>query len=277
MAIVAVVAALAVSAVSMARAAAAKAACGNHLRQLALALHQHHAEHHAYPAGSRSAKLQPKMPYLAWSAQMLPYLEQGSLWNQAQAAFAEEQLFWRPAHNPIRSKVLPIFTCPADDRTRKPSPWGNKETGLLSYLGVAGVTSLREDGILFRDSRIRNAEISDGLSSTLMIGERPPCDNLRFGWWYAGLGQRRDGAGDCILGVRDACWRYDYCTECERQAYHFAADRVDNRCAFLHFWSLHAGGGHFAFADGSVRFLRYAADPLLPAMATRAGRESVAE
>jgi prepilin-type processing-associated H-X9-DG protein len=55
--------------------------------------------------------------------------------------------------------------------------------------------------------------------------------------------------------------------------YPFAADRIANRCSIFHFWSLHTGGGHFAFADGSVRFLTYDANPLLPALATRAGGE----
>jgi prepilin-type processing-associated H-X9-DG protein len=44
----------------------------------------------------------------------------------------------------------------------------------------------------------------------------------------------------------------------------------------LHFWSLHPGGAHFLFADGSVRFLAYSADSSLPALATRAGGESAA-
>jgi prepilin-type processing-associated H-X9-DG protein len=39
----------------------------------------------------------------------------------------------------------------------------------------------------------------------------------------------------------------------------------------FHFWSLHPGGAHFAFADGSARFLSYSADSVLPALATRAG------
>jgi prepilin-type processing-associated H-X9-DG protein len=36
---------------------------------------------------------------------------------------------------------------------------------------------------------------------------------------------------------------------------------------------MHSGGGHFLFADGSVRFVAYAANPLLPALATRNGGE----
>ena len=43
----------------------------------------------------------------------------------------------------------------------------------------------------------------------------------------------------------------------------------------LHNWSLHPGGANFAFCDRSVRSLRYEADAILPALATRAGGEVV--
>jgi prepilin-type processing-associated H-X9-DG protein len=46
-------------------------------------------------------------------------------------------------------------------------------------------------------------------------------------------------------------------------------------CDVSHFWSPHSGGANFAFADGSVRFLSYSADPILPALATRSGGENV--
>jgi prepilin-type processing-associated H-X9-DG protein len=43
----------------------------------------------------------------------------------------------------------------------------------------------------------------------------------------------------------------------------------------FHFWSPHTGGAHFAFADGSVRFIRYSTEPIMAALATRAGGEAV--
>jgi prepilin-type processing-associated H-X9-DG protein len=51
--------------------------------------------------------------------------------------------------------------------------------------------------------------------------------------------------------------------------------RIDNPCDRFHYWSLHPGGANFIFADGSVRFLAYTADPILGALATRAGGEVV--
>jgi prepilin-type processing-associated H-X9-DG protein len=53
------------------------------------------------------------------------------------------------------------------------------------------------------------------------------------------------------------------------------AGDFDNEWHSFHFWSLHPGGANFAFADGSVRFLAYSANTILPALATRAGGEVV--
>ena len=55
-----------------------------------------------------------------------------------------------------------------------------------------------------------------------------------------------------------------------------ARARGELLCDMFHFWSLHTGGAHFLFADGSVHFLNYGAAPLLPALASRAGGEAVA-
>jgi prepilin-type processing-associated H-X9-DG protein len=58
--------------------------------------------------------------------------------------------------------------------------------------------------------------------------------------------------------------------------YRFMDGRRDDPCSRYHFWSMHPGGGNFLFADGAVHFLSYSAEPVMPALATRAGGEAVA-
>jgi len=45
------------------------------------------------------------------------------------------------------------------------------------------------------------ADIADGTSNTLMIGERPASPDFWYGWWYAGYGQQGNGSCDMLLGV----------------------------------------------------------------------------
>lgn len=66
--------------------------------------------------------------------------------------------------------------------------------------------------------------------------------------------------------------RYSYC---QNGPYLFQPGDLRNNCDSFHFWSTHPGGANFAFADGSVRFLSYSADPIMPALATRSGGETV--
>jgi prepilin-type processing-associated H-X9-DG protein len=78
-----------------------------------------------------------------------------------------------------------------------------------------------------------------------------------------------------LLGARERNFGGTYVSGCPLGPYHFVAGRVDQQCDLFHFWSLHSGGANFLFADGSVHFLSYQADTVLPALATRAGGEVV--
>ncbi|HEX5269189.1 MAG TPA: DUF1559 domain-containing protein [Gemmataceae bacterium] len=138
------------------------------------------------------------------------------------------------------------------------------------------------DGLFFRDSAIPYAAITDGLSNTLLAGERPPSPEFRFGWWYAGGGQTGSGGSlDSTPGVREVNRMVGFgafggpYSLCPRGPYHYQAGSATPLCDAFHFWSFHTGGANFLFADGSVHFLTYAADSVLPALATRAGGEVV--
>src|SRR5262249_12781853 len=240
-------------------------------------------------------------PWWSWIARMLPYYEQENLyrvaddWAHSGDGVKPEQFRWDPFGNPPNPAVgipLKILQCPADSRTELAvmvPPWpGSPPTsfriGLTGYLGVSGTNNRTFDGILIpngsykRNSKIRLADVTDGASNTLLVGERPPSATMSAGWWFAASGQAGDGSADFVLGVRELCviqeyWQPPY--NCARGPYNFRPGNLRNECDAFHFWSPHSGGANFLFADGSVHFLSYTADNVLPALATRSGGEVV--
>jgi hypothetical protein len=82
------------------------------------------------------------------------------------------------------------------------------------------------------------------------------------------------GSGDAVLGVR-AKNNGEFAPDCPTGPYGFRSGKLTDPCSAYGFWSLHAGGANFLSCDGGVRFVRYEADALMPALATRAGGESV--
>jgi prepilin-type processing-associated H-X9-DG protein len=253
------------------RAAAWRLQCSNNLKQIGIALHNYHGAFSRLPPGcSYRSGTDPK-PFMSWMTRLLPYLEQEALWRQALSAYSQDKWFESPPHLPILGRVVPAFTCPADGRTLEPWSFSMFQVGLTSYLGIEGRNQIRKDGVLFLDSGVRFTDIGDGLSHTLMVGERPPSADGRLGWWYAGSGQSQDGSADSVLGVRELNAE----PGCRPGASAFGPGQLDNQCDCLHFWSLHSGGANFLLADGSVQFIPYSAEPLMIALASRNGGEIV--
>ncbi len=278
-AIIAVLLGLLLPAVQAARSAAARVTCANNIRQLAVAGHQYHDANDRFPPSVLVPSDNDRFPYLSWRGRLLPYLERQPQWNQTVADYANRSPFTRSPHEAMAS-VVPVFGCPSDSRVSitwslEYSDDRTYTVGFSSYLGVSGTSSAARDGVLFNGRGIALLHITDGTSNTLLIGERPPSADLRYGWWYVGAGQRATGQLDAHLGAAEKNLAgIDY-RGCAAGPYSFRPAEVRDPCGTFHFWSTHAGGSHFAFADGSVRFLSYSAAPLLPALATRAGGESV--
>jgi prepilin-type processing-associated H-X9-DG protein/prepilin-type N-terminal cleavage/methylation domain-containing protein len=268
---------LLLSAIANVRAASASASCRDRLRQLSLANQSYHSDFQRFPPGTgKPDSADEPYPFMCWHVRLLPQLGQSSLWRDIQGAYAVDPDF---RHNPPhkdKERPLQLFVCPSDPRTGGPSTKIKPINGFTSYLGVMGRDHNTLDGVLFLGSRISFSEITDGASQTLLIGERPPSADERLGWWYAGWGQHKDGSGDAVLGVRGFNQiSHPNDRECPRGPYHFVWGLFEDQCDAYHFWSPHSGGAHFAFCDGSVRFLTYSADSVLPALATRAGGETV--
>ena len=185
--IIATLIALILPAVQKTRAAARKTQCRNNIKQLGIALHNYHEMHEAFPPGtveSAARGTAPHEPSWGWSVFLLPHLEQGSLYRQLDPGHRTLADVIRNDLHLVQS-TLPIFRCPADigydlNRNRRmmnqlvatsnyvaSSPWGNVTTVV-----DPGPFGFINRGIFTGDSRVRFADISDGTSNTIALGER---------------------------------------------------------------------------------------------------------
>jgi prepilin-type N-terminal cleavage/methylation domain-containing protein/prepilin-type processing-associated H-X9-DG protein len=242
-AIIGTLMAIMLPAVQKAREVANRLGCLSKIRQLGIALHNYHDSRGSFPSGND------------WVRSILPFIEQ-------------------PA-DPSSKQFFSLMICPSDPRGQSfPS---ESDHGLTSYLGVSGLDTCDRLGVLGDKTRTRITDITDGTSTTVMIGERPPSVNLVFGWWS-------EGAYDIFLGAANMTRLSTFSgggprgnIRCPTDGpFYFQQGDIRNNCDAAHFWSPHPGGGNFVFADGSARFLSYSiGTTILPLLATRAGGEVV--
>jgi prepilin-type N-terminal cleavage/methylation domain-containing protein/prepilin-type processing-associated H-X9-DG protein len=280
-------------AIQASREAAARTKCSNSLRQIGIALHHHHDTHGVLPpALPRNPPANDPGLLLHWPALILPFIEQGPLWETSQAACRADVV---TVHNPphvANSVVIDLYVCGSDSRLRTPHVFPSGEpVAFTSYVGVAGSPNgqmiRRDDGVLLRGPKpgmlasvigvqgVPFSKVTDGLSQTLLVGERPPPRSGQAGRWYSKLTHDAvvypgpDGA--LIIPSRPI-----YLEEgCVLSGRGFGPGRLDNPCDRYHFWSLHPGGSNFLFGDTSVRFMPYSAHPIMESLATISGGESV--
>ena len=277
---------LVVCGVQAARGAAARVECQSRMRQLALAAHGYHAAHQHFPAGVAypfsKTEYQEGSQHtgLSWQTALLPYLEQDALWQRAWAAHAADPTGESLEHDAVAAHPLPTFRCPTDGRTvgrysYEPMASEHSSWGLTNFLGVAGTGLSANNGVFHPDLSVNTGGMTDGTSNTVMIGERPTSSHGYGNSWYSGWGTLRYSEGQ-LMPVHER-WANAPArdTACPTRRTVFQTGRYDDPCHQKHFWSQHPGGGNFAFADGSVRFLPYSAAGILPALATHAGGESV--
>lgn len=265
-AIIGILVGLLLPAVQAAREAARRIQCSNNVRQLGLATHNYESVYGRLPSGWVSNGTSGE-PGWGWSAALLPFMEGTNVANK---------IDWRVEiangiHAEVRTSVIPTFICPSDGGPNIFEIGEESGSGPLvddgpklfrisksNYVGVFGTFELEDapykgDGMYYGNSRIKFRDVTDGLSNTIMVGERS--GQLGNSLWQGNIPEAAE-SGARVVGV---------------------ADHVPNSPAghFEDFRSYHTGGANFSRADGSVQWLPQTIDEVIyKAMATRSGGET---
>ena len=261
-AIIAILIALLLPAVQKVREAANRLQCHNNLKQMGLALHSYHDRNKMFPPGYVSGvngSGQDTGPGWGWAAHLLDDLEQDNLKRRINFALGVAH----PANAAPRVQVLPIFRCPSDNYIDVFTPAGAAVSiAHGNYAAVFGDLEIEDNpgagnGMFFRNSKTRMADITDGTSNTFLVGERS--SNLSKATW-TGVIAGIDESQALVLGT------------CDHKPNDLAAAHPED------FWSRHVQGVNFVFADGSVHNIHNSiATAVYRALATRAGGEPVGE
>ena len=238
--VIAVLVALILPAIQQAREAARRTQCKNNLRQIGLALQNYCDLYGRFPSGYvASSDTTATTPGWGWGTMILPQLDAAT------------------------GKVV--------------------QSGPSSYVGCVGNESSSVDdnvdpgnGMLFRNSGVRFAEVLDGTSNTILIAERSWAQ--ANGAWIgaSNTGRLRSGT-NYRAAPRDEASSFHVLGHA-----HWINAMNDPDGGLDDFSSLHAGGVNVLFVDGSVRFLHSVTSDggsatNLQAMGTRAGSEITAD
>jgi prepilin-type N-terminal cleavage/methylation domain-containing protein/prepilin-type processing-associated H-X9-DG protein len=299
-AIIAVLIGLLLPAVQKVRAAAARASCQNNLKQIGLAVHNYHGTRGCFPPaykwgpdpipGGGGAVAPPAWdrpppdfivipvdPGWGWAAYLLPQLEQDPLYRMIDFNFRTIS----PEMEPARTVPLAAYTCPGDRETGRfqvlsgvstlvANAATNSYAACYGAEGVMVVSPELGNGAFFRNSHVRIADIRDGTSNTLAIGERPA------------LFAKSPWAGAMTMGGVRTTPNAPVFSSSAVPAPAMTMARIGRRqlndpwSSPEDFFSPHPSVCNFLFADGSVHGLSFGTSvTVLQALATRAGGETV--
>ncbi|MDG2104868.1 MAG: DUF1559 domain-containing protein [Pirellulaceae bacterium] len=289
-AIIGILVSLLLPAVQQVRESARRIQCANQLKQMVLGTLNYESANRKFPPGFT-------FPYnTMWSAMILPHIEQGNLYSQI-----DVEGDWTASPNREALGVaLDIFLCPSasivpvqfdesmgNDRVNScylavSSGLRDREAGELPWCGMGKYQGYPEsDGVFFVNSKTRAAEITDGLSNTLVLGESIPDQEFldvdfagnvqKVDHWILGSNEMNDVPPPANSNEISECLGS---TAVPINSLDIADAPIDFK--ELCFGSAHISGVNMGFADGHITFLSDQVDAqVYSAMGTRAGAEVV--
>jgi prepilin-type N-terminal cleavage/methylation domain-containing protein len=175
-AIIGILVSLLLPAVQAAREAARRMSCSNNISQLTVAVHNYEQAYRVFPAGVID-KTGPivNLPigyHHGWIAAILPQIEQPAafkLLDRSQSVYAAINI-------PVRAHVISILRCPSHPLFCD---------SVTNYVGIhhdaESAIDVDNNGMFFLNSFLRARDVEDGLSNTLMLGEKLS-DEFDLGW-----------------------------------------------------------------------------------------------
>jgi prepilin-type processing-associated H-X9-DG protein len=279
-AIMAVMIALLIPAVQQAREAARRNQCLNNLKQLGTALNNYHEMMRVFPSASYVNKWSDyptaKNSEWSWGSMLLPYLDRRSVFEALDINYSTfEQAANDPNRRALLTKSMPYLLCPSDpggeineNRPFFAKTEGGVGKGMIlevttcfgksNYIGCNG--NHDNDGIFDSGNNfcVSCRDITDGLSNTILIGERStprwakqaPGTQGPWAAIWAGQETGRTNVTSvwCLVGKTE----YQMNSGADSGV---ASDTSNIPEPLSAFGSMHAGGAQFLFADGSARFI----------------------
>ena len=226
------------------RESARRSSCSAQLRQIGLGIQAYHTANERFPVGGLEWRPFGNTTHrqLAWSAFLLPYIEQRNVFEQIDF----QQAFDSPANQLAASQFINTYICPSGSRGRNlVDGRGPADFGGIFGERISGPNHPPKGTMLY-DVWLSITDVIDGQSNTLIVAEDTGWPD---GQWINGK-----NIFDQAFGIN--------------QAPSFEND----------IRSEHPGGAHVCFVDAHVVFVPDHLDTkVLAAICTRSGREIISQ
>ena len=236
--------------------------CVNNLKQIGIAIHNYTDVNGVLPMGyaNQYCEFVPDAMCISHGpfAALLPQLEQQPLYNAVNFSrsiyvSANTTIFatglnalWCPSDPAITTIEIADLTDTVSNQIRLSSYVCN--TGSWYNHGRNPVRTAQNNGLFWGASSVRLAEVTDGTSNTIALGERAhglltADTSWNWSWWADG-------------DIGDTLYSALYPLNPQRRAKDGSLPFTDSLYWSSSASSLHSGGANFAMLDGSVRFIK---------------------